>query len=326
MSFVRRLFPRSVSSARLTIVASIGLAVAGCSGGDTSSTSGGGATSSPSTASDAASDSASPGAVATGAVAADEPAVADSSTGEVEATGGTGTLTGTVVLDGNFTELPLLHAAGAEVKDAEVCSRHDVIDDSLLINQDAGNGITNVFVYLAKAPSGAQSAPVPDVPVEFDQKDCMFVQHALIARIGQAILIKSGDAVPHNVHTFPKFQPQYNQICQPNEREGLKLVYEKPEREPVEVKCDIHPWMKAYHLPVDHSFATVSDTEGKFTIEGLPAGKHKFFVWHEKSQFINKSLEVVIKADEASEISIKVTADQLAAQDNRPRRIVATVE
>ncbi|NQV23951.1 MAG: hypothetical protein HQ518_06240 [Rhodopirellula sp.] len=311
----------------IAVTACLSLFVVGCGGGDSgpASTSGTSATSTPATSNDTS----SAGKTSDGEMTASTPAAAGKEAASTESnatpaadSGATGTLVGSVAFSGDYKPLPLIHKAGAEgVKDGSICAKHDVLNESLLVNLDAANGVANAFVYLPKAPKGYVSTGAPADSLTMDQKGCVFLPHALVVQTGQTILIKSEDEVPHNVHTFPTFQASFNQICQPKERDGLKLVYDKAEREPVQVKCDIHPWMQAWHLPVDHPFAAVSDASGKFRIEGLPVGVHKFRVWHEKAGQVEKSLEVTISADAETEITVTISAEQLA-QNLPPARTI----
>jgi plastocyanin len=307
--------------------ASLSLFIAGCGGGDggASPSSGTSATSSAAPAETASAEPSSKPAETASAPAAtkNDSTSTESSTAPAADPGATGTLVGSVVFSGDYKPLPLIHKAGTEgVKDGSVCAKHDVPNEALLVNMDEGNGVANAFIYLPKAPKGYTKSETPAEPLVMDQKGCVFLPRAMIVQTGQTVLIKSDDEVPHNVHTFPTFQESFNQICQPKERDGLKLVYEKVERQPVEVKCDIHPWMKAWHLPVDHPFAAASDASGKFRIEGLPVGVHKFRVWHEKAGQVEKSLEVTISADAETEITVTINQDQLAQNADPVRTIL----
>ena len=118
------------------------------------------------------------------------------------------------------------------------------------------------------------------------------------------------DAAAHNTHTYPKKNRPFNSVVQPNDRGGVSLIYDQYEKEPLSVVCDIHPWMQAYHLPLDHSFAAVSKSDGTFEIRDLPAGKHEFKVWHEVGKMLEKSLVVTIKPGD-NEITVKVAPAKL---------------
>jgi hypothetical protein len=99
------------------------------------------------------------------------------------------------------------------------------------------------------------------------------------------------------------------------ERTGLPLTFRIREPSPVAVKCDIHPWMIAWWLVIDHPYAAVTNEHGEFLIENLPAGEHRFRVWHERAEWIDKALTVTIADGKTVELApIEVAAEQV----NRP--------
>src|SRR5207247_2335623 len=51
---------------------------------------------------------------------------------------------------------------------------------------------------------------------------------------------------------------------------------------PNPVSCDIHKWMSGYLFVFAHPYFAVSDENGKFTIEKVPAGKYRVVMWHER--------------------------------------------
>jgi hypothetical protein len=240
------------------------------------------------------------------AVAETETAAPAETTTTAEA-GGVGNLKGKVVYEGSFSPLPALFAKGAATKDPTVCGAEAIPNQSIIVND---GGLANVFVYLEKAPKGAKSAEAGG-PIGFDQKTCIFLPHAMIVRTKQVINVMNDDAAAHNTHTYPNKNAQFNSVVQPNDRKGVPMTYSQPEKQPLSVGCDIHPWMQAFHLPLDHSFAALSGADGTFEIKDLPAGKHEFKVWHEVGKMLEKSLVVTIKPGD-NEITIKVAASKLS--------------
>jgi len=221
---------------------------------------------------------------------------------------GFGDITGEVVFDGDAPPAELLVKKGDNVKDSAVCAAEDVPNETLEVNADS-KGIKNVFVYLEKAPAGAKIEE-PTGEVIFDQKVCRFLPHCLLMRSKQKVLVMSGDSVAHNTHTIPTRNSGFNKTISANERTGVELIYTKAESKPVSVVCDYHSWMKAYHLPLDHSFAAITDENGKFEIKGLPAGTHELRVWHERGEFIERGFKVTVKADASESVTIKAPASK----------------
>ncbi|MBM4075862.1 MAG: hypothetical protein FJ267_09485 [Planctomycetes bacterium] len=220
--------------------------------------------------------------------------------------GGVGSLKGKVEFVGDYAPLSPLFNKGGASKDPTVCGAEAIPNESILVKN---GGLANTFVYLDKIPKGAKAEPVGD-PLLFDQKVCIFTPHALVVRAKQVVKILNADGAAHNTHTYPKKNNGFNSVVQPNDRNGVDLVYSQAEREPFQVGCDIHPWMVAYHLPLDHSFGTVTGEDGSFEIKNLPAGKHEFRVWHEAGKMLEKAFVVTIKPGD-NDVTIKVPASKL---------------
>jgi len=212
-----------------------------------------------------------------------------------------GSFSGRIVLDGDVPKLkPKVLKGDTKVRDAKCCAAQDVSNDTLVINKD-NKGIQHVFVYLK---SISKSKIHPDLKkskkseVVFDQKGCQFKPHSMLVRTDQQVVVKSDDNIPHNTHSIPIFNKGENFIVGANDRVGIKMPkFTIKERLPIEVKCDIHGWMSARWLILDHPYAAISDKDGKFAIKNLPVGNYEFIVWHERVGYINKTLKVAIKAD-----------------------------
>ncbi len=227
---------------------------------------------------------------------------------------GWGTIKGKVVVDGKAPSLPEKVAKGANVKDANVCAVNAIPDKSIVVN-DKGE-LANCFVYLYMRRGTPDIHPALKTPanatVEFDQKGCEFFPHALVVRTDQDVKCISNDACGHNVHTYPLKNEAYNLLIGANDKTGAILKNPEAEPLPMQVTCDIHPWMRAYWLVIDHPYAVVTDAEGNFTIENLPEGKRDFRIWHERVGYVERGLEVEVKNGQVTDVgTIKVKAKDL---------------
>jgi plastocyanin len=227
--------------------------------------------------------------------------------------GGFGAIMGRVVLTGTPPALALLVAKGADVKDKEVCAAEDMPDERLVLGE--GNGVANTFVYLPRAPKNGKPLESSAEFMVFDQKNCRFLPHCMIVPVGQTVKILSGDPIAHNTHTYPNKNQGVNSGVAPNDREGkLTVNYRRAEATPIPVRCDFHTWMSAYHFPIDHPYAVVTDANGNFSIPEIPAGKHTFSVWHESAAngFVERRLDVTVKSGETTELEIEFPVAKLS--------------
>ena len=223
--------------------------------------------------------------------------------------GDTGNVTGQFVLDGEIPKLaPLVKEGDGSVKNAEVCAKQSIPDESLVVDASS-KGIANIFVYLQKPPADmpADAKESKEKIVKFDQKNCRFIPHALILRTDQSIAILSDDPISHNTHVYPIRQDGKNQVLAPNDRSGnVKWEFTQPEKMPTTVKCDIHSWMEARWLIIDHPYAAITDKDGKFKIENVPVGEHKFLIWHERAGWVfgadKRSIPVTVEAGKTTQL------------------------
>ena len=83
----------------------------------------------------------------------------------------------------------------------------------------------------------------------------------------------------HNVHPAPRVNPEWNRTQMsygmPIEKRFMRAETLIP------VKCNQHPWMKAYVGALAHPFFAVSSKDGSFSIAGLPPGDYTLVAWHE---------------------------------------------
>jgi hypothetical protein len=210
-----------------------------------------------------------------------EEASAEPSGEETSASGtGWGTIRGTFVFDGAPPAPKVLPTGG---KDAPTCNPNGIPDESLIVDANT-RGIKNVLIYARKVSRvNEEYAASESEPVPFDQKDCMFLSHVQPVRVSQVVVLKNSEAsVGHNTSISPPGDKTANPLLPPGGQDEYK--FSRPQNMPVPVSCSIHPWMKAYIIPRDNPYFAVTDDQGRFQIQNVPAGEEiEFQVWQESA-------------------------------------------
>ncbi len=167
----------------------------------------------------------------------------------------------------------------------------------------ANNGkLQYVLVYVKDGLSG--TFPAPAEAVTLNQNGCMYEPHVFGIQAGQKLEIVNDDSTLHNINCQPKANKKFN-IAQPTQ--GMKSVktFDQPEV-PVSFKCNVHPWMAAYAGVFSHPFFAVTDANGAFSIQGLPAGTYTVEAWQEKLGV--QSQKVTVADGESKEVSFSFAA------------------
>lgn len=152
--------------------------------------------------------------------------------------------------------------------------------------------LKNVFVYV-KEGLGGQTFEAPSEPVRLDQEGCTYNPRVFGVQAGRPVEIVNSDPTLHNVHAMPENQKPFN-LGMPMQGMKIKKKFEKPEVM-VEIKCDVHPWMRAYAGVVEHPYFSTTGDEGTFEIKDLPAGTYTLEAWHEK--FGTRTEEITVAED-----------------------------
>jgi plastocyanin len=243
----------------------------------------------------------------TAAVPAASTTPAPASAGTAKA-GGWGTLRGHVVFGSNAPTQEILFPKGQAPKDPTVCAKDAPILSERLVVDGPTKGVKNVLVFLTKptAVNDEAKAAAAKAQVEFDQKNCIFEPHVLAVMAGAKIELKSSDPVNHNVNAKFKSNGQFNSLL----AAGQKLPYSpaSPERQPTQITCDIHNWMVAYWMVLDHPYFAVTDDKGNFEIKNVPSGSQKVVVWQEAASYVTSAQgeDVTIPAGDAATKSFTI--------------------
>lgn len=204
---------------------------------------------------------------------------------------GWATLRGKFVLAGNPPPRQPLKVD----KETDVCAPGgvQVLSENMVVASDGG--IKDVVIYLTSKIPDDEPWTHPTMkpgtltdPVDFDQKQCIFLTHTLAMRTSQPLRILNSDPIGHNTNLAPSKNQGFNQII-PAGTPGTIYQPTSQENAPFPVACSIHPWMGANMIIRDNGYFAVTAPDGTFEIQNLPAGVElEFRVWQEKARFIQQ--------------------------------------
>ena len=203
------------------------------------------------------------------------------------------TLTGVVRFDGEPPPREPVRMAG----DQSCRVGDDPLSRALLVQE--GGGVANVVVHVKQGVS-QYAFPEAQGSVTLDQRGCLFEPRVTAVRTGQTLTLVNSDPTFHNVRAAPQENEGFNLILpQPGMKHEVRFA--KPEIF-IPLKCDVHPWMSAQLAVLEHPCFALSAADGRFTIEGIPAGELLIEARHEVLGAVSQ--RVVLKAGERREIEL----------------------
>lgn len=150
-------------------------------------------------------------------------------------------------------------------------------EESLVLNSE-NLGVANVFVYLKAAPLKVHPdlIAVPTTPVKIEVDGHRFRPHVVVLRTGQPIQFTSSDPGVRNVRTNPVRNDGHSFHLKAKDQVGVTLNWNEAESIPLSITSDTHPFLRAYCVVKDHPYVAVTDSDGLFQIENLPASEHAY--------------------------------------------------
>ena len=218
---------------------------------------------------------------------------------------GWGTLKGSFVYQGDVLQLPVLQTNN---KDPNACNPDGIKNEALVVDE-ATKGIAHIAIFARRVSRVHEDfeATAGD-EVVFDQKDCIFLSRMLPMRVSQTLLIKNSDPVAHNTSIAPPGDTSENPLLSPDA--NFTYQFSRQQSRPVQVSCNVHPWMKAYILPRTDPYAAATNAQGAFEIQNLPAGEEiEFQIWHESATGNNHVLVIDGLSDDRGRFTKTIPQD-----------------
>jgi hypothetical protein len=156
-------------------------------------------------------------------------------------------------------------------QDQEVCGKVQNIYEV----EVKDGGVKNVLVRIVEISKGKDFDFQEAV---LGQEGCEFKPHIVLTSPGKLTLLTS-DPMPHNIHTMSMMNPSINVTLTKLVRKS-SLQVDFPET--IEVKCDLHGWMKAFVVVAEHPYYAITGDAGSFQLRDVPPGRYELEVWHEK--------------------------------------------
>lgn len=143
------------------------------------------------------------------------------------------------------------------------------------------------LVYLETAPRGAFDDREP-ARATMDQRDETFMPHLLAVMVGTVVDFPNSDRTYHNVFSLSRAQRFDLGRYAAGRSKSVRM--DRPGV--VRVFCDIHSHMSAFIVVFNHPFFNVTQTDGRFSLPGVPAGTYTLVGWYEGEARTTRSVTV----------------------------------
>ena len=154
--------------------------------------------------------------------------------------------------------------------------------------------VRDTVVYIEQVDGAFE--PVDAV---IDQKGSTFTPKFTAVIVGATVTFTNSDPTDHNVYSP---DGEYDLGTKP-QGETLERKFEEPGV--YTQLCKLHPTMIAYVIVTQNPYQAVSDTEGSFKIEDVPAGQYRLLTWNER--YRAEPIEVTVTEGGTTEVSIELT-------------------
>lgn len=208
-----------------------------------------------------------------------------------------GNVSGTIKVKGAVSSGRLINVT----KNSEVCGQ-TVQDESMVVNSK-NNGLKNVMVLIESINKGKRYTAGN---LMVNNKKCRFEFHVLGGMAGDSFTIKNSDPILHNTHLHNQEKFSVVNVAMPP---GGRIIQRSvgDNRGLIEMKCDVHKFMRGWMNIMGNPYFAVTDDDGNFNISDIPPGNYKLKFWHETLSIAEKGVSVL--PDKTAHLSVEASLE-----------------
>jgi len=173
----------------------------------------------------------------------------------------------------------------------EACVVNGVTERPAKALSVADGKVANAVVYIGKIKKGKAYTP-SDTTV--DNNGCTYLPRVSIGHKKAKLISTNSDPTAHNVNVKLPGGNVFNKALPKEKSVEVKLKKSGPAK----VSCDMHPWMEAHMMVLDHPYGVITGADGSFELTDVPAGDYTVKVWHEVLG--ESEAKVTVKGGEAA--------------------------
>lgn len=173
---------------------------------------------------------------------------------------------------------------GGAPLDTSITPTHDLavcrpFSQSLMPSRNGGVG--NAVVWL----SGVGAGPRDDAPrrVKLTLDGCRLEPRVLRVAVGSTLLVNGRDAMMSRLQFVAEGEnAPRTTVLLSDAGQVVPTADATKAAGLVQVRDDLHPWVRAWLVVAPHPFVTVTDADGQFRFDGVAPGRYTLHVWHER--------------------------------------------
>ena len=205
-----------------------------------------------------------------------------------------GTLTGKVILDGPVPEpriFPLaLYPFGP------FCEKNKAISDGhggVRISEfkvGPDKGMEDVVIAVLDVKKGK---PFRAIGANLVARDCEFLPFVSIVQNHGTFVMKNEDPIIHNAQLYQSEKGNLLlTVPNPPHSTGTFQIHFEKHKKIYQMICGMHEFMQTWGYAVDNPYYALTDSDGKFTIDGLPPGEYEVIAWRPHFKPIEREITV----------------------------------